>query len=274
MYKIAVSSDNHFDVNKQDPETVLQQQVTFLTAAKIDMYLIAGDLFNDFQKTTAFVGALQVAMPNVVVRFIAGNHDMGRGISFAELENNDNPLYLHNQYVDISGTDWRVIGNNGWYDYEFARHVSPEEVATFKRGLYYDRVIEQPMSDPARMDLVLVQTQAQLEAAKAAGKQVVFMTHFAPIADELVYPPADARWNVVNGVLGSPRLGTLLESYPNVEYVYYGHIHVTVPPREKNGVIYENPSVGYNRRRLMEWTADTFIEAWQNKVRFLVLTTE
>jgi putative phosphoesterase len=274
MHKIAVTSDNHFDVNKQDPDEMLREQAAYLREQQVDTYLIAGDLFNNFNKTQAFVTKLQLALPEVTVRFIAGNHDMGREVTYEELESDVDPLYLHKKWLDIPGTNWRVVGNNGWYDYLFARNVKLEEVASFKRGLYYDRVIDAPISDKERMDRVLTQTKADLDRAVSDKKDVIFITHFAPIDDELIYPAADNRWNIVNGVLGSPRMGELLESYENVKHVYYGHIHVTVPPREKNGVIYENPSVGYNRRRLMEWTADNFLDAWRNKLRYLVLTTE
>ena len=129
------------------------------------------------------------------------------------------------------------------------------------------------MSDPERMDLGLQQMKVLLDDAKAANKQVIFMTHFAPIGDELIYPEGDRRWRMVNGVLGSPRTGELLESYDNVKHVFYGHIHVTVPPRERNGVTYYNTSVGYNRRRLQEWTADNYLDSWKNKVQQIVLTS-
>ncbi|MFL4499712.1 metallophosphoesterase [Weissella sp. MSCH1] len=275
MVKIAVTSDNHLDINKQEPAEILAKQTQKILEMNVNYYLIAGDLFNDFKKSMAYVSDLQENLGDQTkVLFIAGNHDMGRGTDFAELESPVNDFYLHNKYVDIPGTDWRIIGHNGWYDYLFARGIDPADVAAFRRGFYYDRIIEQPMTDPERMDLGLAQMKVLLDDAQAAGKQVIFMTHFAPIGDELIFPIGDRRWATVNGVLGSPRTGELLESYDNVRHVFYGHIHVTVPPREKNGVIYYNPSVGYNRRRLQEWTADNFFDAWQNKVQEIVLTSK
>lgn len=273
MVKIAVTSDNHFDINKQDYQEILAQQSQYINEINPDFYLITGDLFNDFKKSMTYVSDLQQNVGSTNVLFIAGNHDMGRGTSFEELESPVNEHYLHNKYIDIPGTDWRIIGHNGWYDYLFAEGIDPEEVATFRRGFYYDRIIEQPMSDPERMDLGLQQMKVLLDDAKAANKQVIFMTHFAPIGDELIYPEGDRRWRMVNGVLGSPRTGELLESYDNVKHVFYGHIHVTVPPRERNGVTYYNTSVGYNRRRLQEWTADNYLDSWKNKVQQVVLTS-
>ena len=93
MTKIIVSSDNHLDVNKQDISQVLVQQATTLHQLQPDYYLIAGDLFNDFEKSLKYIHELQDALStDTKVLFIAGNHDMGRNISFAELETPLDPL--------------------------------------------------------------------------------------------------------------------------------------------------------------------------------------
>jgi len=275
MVKIAVSSDNHLDINKQPLPEILMQQAHVINELAVDYYLIAGDLFNDFKKSMAYVSELQeLVRSQTKVYFIAGNHDMARNVSFEELETPLTSQYLHNKYIDIPNTNWRIIGHNGWYDYLFARGVTTEAVHRFKKGVYFDRVIQQPISDFERMTLALQQIESQLQAATAAHKQVIFFTHFAPINDELHYPMRDPRWDAVNGVLGSPRLGELLARYDNVQHVFYGHVHATVPPRHKNHITYYNASVGYNRHRRQEWTADNFLTAWQNKIQQIVLTSD
>lgn len=275
MTKIIVSSDNHLDVNKQDVEKVLVQQATTLHKLRPDYYLIAGDLFNDFEKSLKYVHDLQAALAtDTKVLFIAGNHDMGRNVSFSELETNLDPLYLHNQYIDIPNSDWRIIGHNGWYDYSFTPDIDPEAIARFRSGFYYDRVIDQPMSDLERMALGHYQMKRLLDDAVRHHKQVIFYTHFAPINDEIFYPNNNSRWAMVNGVLGSTKTGELLAQYDNVQHVFYGHIHVTVPPRKKHLITYYNPSVGYNRHKLQEWTADTFYQSWLNKIIQIVLTSK
>ncbi len=60
MVKIAVSSDNHFDINKVDLTPTIQAQAAFLTDQSVDDYLIAGDLFNDFTKSAAYVKQLSI----------------------------------------------------------------------------------------------------------------------------------------------------------------------------------------------------------------------
>ncbi|MFL2018903.1 MAG: metallophosphoesterase [Weissella hellenica] len=275
MTKIIVSSDNHFDVNKQDVAQSLHQQATTLHQLQPDYYLIAGDLFNDFEKSLHYVHNLQNALgQQTKVLFIAGNHDMGRNISFNELETDLDPLYLHNQYIDIPNSNWRIIGHNGWYDYSFTPLLDPAAIVRFRSGFYYDRVIDQPISDIERMALGHAQMRQLLDDALNANKQVVFFTHFSPINDELYYPDPSSRWAMVNGVLGSKKTGLLLAEYPNVQHIFYGHVHITVPPRQKKELTYYNASVGYNRHHLKEWTADNFYQSWVNKLIQIVLTNK
>lgn len=44
MVKIAVTSDNHFDINKQDYQEILAQQSQYINEINPDFYLITGDL--------------------------------------------------------------------------------------------------------------------------------------------------------------------------------------------------------------------------------------
>lgn len=52
--KIAISSDNHLDVNKVNISDALEFQAHWLNTNHLDYYLYAGDLFNDFSKTKAY----------------------------------------------------------------------------------------------------------------------------------------------------------------------------------------------------------------------------
>lgn len=49
--KIAVSSDNHLDVNQVPVDTALDLQADWLARQSIDYYLFAGDLFNADRKS-------------------------------------------------------------------------------------------------------------------------------------------------------------------------------------------------------------------------------
>lgn len=263
-------SDLHLDVNQQDPKVVAQQQADYLRQQGVGIYLIAGDVSNYFAKSLAFVTQLQQLLAPAQVRFIAGNHDMLHDITYAGLESPQTPVYLHRGYLDVPGTNWRVIGNNGWYDYEFADNLVNRDFLTWKRAYWIDSSIEQPQSDPARMAVVLDQVTAQLEQAKAQGKRVLFMTHFVPRREYIRYTDDDRFWNMANALMGSPRLGQLLQNY-SVSDSLFGHVHRRFTPMQLDGTTYYNQAVGYHNRRINEWSQPDFYTEWQRQLKILVL---
>jgi len=274
LIRVAFTSDNHFDVNRVDAKAMMRAQAEVLLTAGVQVYLIAGDLFNDFQQSQQYVVDLQALLGSQTrVYWIAGNHDMVHGISFDELETGQFAGYLHNQYVDLPNSHWRIIGHNGWYDYHFADQVPEATAADFqqwKRAFWIDRAIEQPMSDPERADLMLTQLEAQLALAKVAHKRVILMTHFVPKIDYLRFTTDNRFWNMANALMGTPRLGTLVERY-QVAHVLFGHLHVHPQPRKFAQTVYYDQAVGYGRRRLNEWQETTFMAEWQRDLKILDL---
>lgn len=74
IVRIAFSSDNHFDVNRVDATAMMRSQATYLLQNGVQIYLIAGDLFNDFQRSQQFVVDLQALLgAQTCVYWIAGN---------------------------------------------------------------------------------------------------------------------------------------------------------------------------------------------------------
>lgn len=182
MVRVAMTSDNHFDVNRVDSNEMLKYQAEYLVEHHAQYYLIAGDLFNDFENSIAYVERLQLELGNaVVVRWIAGNHDMLHGVTYEQLEGDHGSLYLHRGSEDVMPTNWRIIGNNGWYDYSLAEMTAEHpDFHQWKQAYWVDGIIKQPMTDPQRMDVVLAQLKQQLRQAQIDNKQVLVMTHFAP----------------------------------------------------------------------------------------------
>ena len=76
MMKIAVSSDNHLDVNRVPVDTALDLQADWLRRRSVDYYLFAGDLFNDYLKTRDYFARLQARVPQTKIYYILGNHDL------------------------------------------------------------------------------------------------------------------------------------------------------------------------------------------------------
>ena len=274
MSRVAFTSDNHFDVNKVDVQVTMRAQAEYLLANGVQVYLIAGDLFNDFQRSQQFVVDLQALLgKQTQVYWIAGNHDMVHGISFDELETGYFAGYLHNRSIDLPHSEWRIIGHNGWYDYRFAAGVPDTTISDFqqwKRAFWIDRAIKQPMSDPERAQLMLTQVTAQLAAAQADHKRVILMTHFVPKVDYLRFTNDNRFWNMANALMGTPRLGDLVERY-QVDRVLFGHLHVHPAPRQFKQTTYYDQAVGYGRPRLNEWQETTFMAEWQHDLKILDL---
>lgn len=280
MVRIAISSDNHLDVNQVDPAAALAMQAQYLQDHSVQYYFYAGDLFNDFTQTRQYMTDLQHRLADRVhVYYIAGNHDLLQHASYDQIEHLSAPGYLHRHYVDLPGTNWRMIGNNVWYDYSFSTYRDDSiAVRQWKRVYWLDSEIEQPGDDQERMNNVLSQVTAQLAAAKDAGKRVLFLTHFAPRHELLAPRPAGVNtprrerfYQMITAMMGSDRLGDLLESTGNVKYAFYGHLHGIHPPLEHNGVTYLNQAVGVRNKRINEWQQDDFTAQWQSSLRILDL---
>lgn len=271
--RIAISSDNHLDVNHLDPALVQAEQAAWLVDHQVEAYFHVGDLFNDFAQTRDWFAALNQQLAGQVgVYYVAGNHDMLGEIDQADLEELVAPGYLHRRFVDLPGTDWRVIGNNGWYDYSLAQlEATPAEIAQWKRVYWIDASIHQDLSDGARMVRVARQVKAQVTAAEAAGKRVILLTHFVPAA--ALVPPMPATitkprlqrfWQMYNAMLGSRVLGDWLVDHPSVERVVYGHLHGHHAPITVGPQTYFNPAVGVKRRH--EWQHDQFMDQWTGQM--------
>lgn len=279
IIKVAVSSDNHLDVNQVDPKEALQIQSQYLRQHRVDYYLYAGDLFNNFQQSQDYFAQLQKLLPEIHVYYIMGNHDMLNQASWDQIEHPTSPLYIHNRFIDVPDTNWRIIGNNGWYDYSFSQYKDqPQAVANWKKVYWLDSMIDQPMSDQERMQLVLQEVQTQLHQAKVDHKQILFLTHFAPRHELLAPKPqtvnsqrAERFYQMINAMMGSDRLGQLLESAANVHYVFYGHLHGIHAPLTHDQLTYFNQAVGVRRKRHSEWQYPTFREQWINRLRILAI---
>lgn len=271
--KIAISSDNHLDINRVAPDSILDAQVETLTSLGVDYYVNLGDTFNDFQKTRQYFHQLQArAQGRFQVRFLAGNHDMVRGTSYEELEKLDDPLYLHHRSERLTGTNVVLMGNNGWYDYTFAPKslgMTSDQFAHWKKAFWVDSVIEQPGTDAERMQGVLDQTQAMLTANM--GKRVLFATHFVPRRDFLSSRTlANEVGAKAAAMLGSERMGKLLTAN-HVTWCAFGHLHHRDEASVCDGVQYFHQPVGYGTARRHEWGTQDFMTEWRATLQILTI---
>lgn len=270
--KIAISTDNHFDVNKIDPQEAGERQAAYLRAHGVGVYVHGGDAFNDFRLTERYFERLQgLVGTQTQIRYIAGNHDLVRGISYEEAQSPVDPLYLHEQILRLPGTNTVIIGNNGWYDYSLApaellAQKTPADFEQWKQAYWIDRNIDSPVGDIAREQRVLTTTERALQAAK--GKRVIYVTHFVPTPQLMIYPPDHPRFEMITGVMGSAKLGRLLERY-QVADVVFGHLHKRDLPLTLDATTYHHQPMGYGIKRLMEWDGPDWFDQWTKTLVWL-----
>ncbi len=259
--QIAISVDDHLDVNKIEPVAAAKRMADYLTQQGAAAYLNAGDTFNDFTKTRAFYHDLQ-AQVRMPVRFLAGNHDLVNHITYAQAQSPLDVLYLHEQTLTLPGSDTVIIGNNGWYDYSLAPsdlHKTPQEFTQWKNGHWLDGAIDQPVSDLERMQRVLETTHQALQQAQ--GRRVIYVTHFVPRRDFMVYAPNHSRWQMATAMMGSQHLGALLEAY-QVADVVFGHLHKRRAAKTFGRTTYHQQPMGYGLHRLNEWDGTDWFAEW------------
>lgn len=265
---LAFSSDNHLDANHLAVTEILQQQAAWLTNHHVDYYFHLGDLFNDFARTQAYFQQLQLLAPQTTIKFLAGNHELINHASYQRIQTTLTPQYFHHQTLNLPGTNWQVLGFNGWYDYQFSSFADqPATIQRWKRAYWLDSVADQPVSDGERNQIEVNWLQTQLTQAQVNQKQVLVATHFAPLASLL--PPIpnhlDAKHTramaMMRAFYGSPALGKVLTQTAAVKQVYFGHVHQTTAWGQAQ-TKFQNVAVGVKRRRYNEWQAATFIAQW------------
>lgn len=272
--RIAISSDNHLDVNQINSRWALQQQADWLVSHRIDQYYHLGDLFNNFQRTQAYMHELQQRVGDFVqIRYLAGNHDLISGIDEETIEKLADPLYFHNCYFDVPQTNWRLIGLNGWYDYSFSPYrAETSRIAHWKKVYWIDGGLPQRETDQVRLNRQLNDLTFQLQLAHQANKQVIFLTHFVPTVELVPSIPIRFNrsrqiefWYMLWAMLGSQQIGERLVTSSVVKRVVFGLLHGQPPVLKIGGADYYNVAVGV-KRRYREWQAATFMAQWEKRL--------
>lgn len=135
---------------------------------------------------------------------------------------------------------------------------------------WIDSLIKQPMSDPQREGIVIDKLKEQLEMAQKAQKKVILMTHFVPNQLFIRYTGDNRFWNMANAMLGSVKVGQLIDEYA-VLIVIFGHIHDHMNPRKIGNTWYYNGAVGYHNHHHNEWQTNTFYSEWLEQLKTIQL---
>jgi len=228
--KIGILSDIHVDMNNTGKEDVTSAVCRTIETEKIDLFICAGDVADDFRLTIKTMDAIRSRTGRRSL-FVPGNHDIwveyhpemnSRQIYEALGELPDN---LSSEPASLAG-DWIAIGDLGWYDYSFGGpEYSKEE---FDRMRFGDRVWQDGIKAVWNRDTVeqhrhfYDKLKRQLE--EHSDKQIIFVTHVLPISDFTVLQPNE-EWNYLNAFLGSAAYGDLIRRHSNVKYAISGHVH-------------------------------------------------
>lgn len=117
------------------------------------------------------------------------------------------------------------------------------------------------------MAIILHQVEENLKQARNQQKQVIFMTHFAPIREALPHPIIESArrqrmWEMTTAMLGSRHLGALLAKFPEVKAVFYGHLHYAQSLITVGNIEYRNQAVGVRRKNSENWKGKSLLDQW------------
>jgi 3',5'-cyclic AMP phosphodiesterase CpdA len=140
--KIGILSDIHVDLNRTERGDVTAAICQTLEKEDIDLFICAGDVADDFQRTMETIEDIRTRSLRRCL-FVPGNHDIW--VEYHP-EMNSRQIYeilqqlpdnLSNRPIPLTD-EWIAIGDLGWYDYSFGgTEYSKEE---FDRMRFGDRV--------------------------------------------------------------------------------------------------------------------------------------
>lgn len=220
MGKLAIISDFHVDINGLEG-SLLDRLRGFLLEQGITHLHLAGDTANTHQGTLRAVAFFQEKIPTT---FHWGNHEMVDLAGESEIEAFSASSFLNFKTQNLS-EETILLGVNGWYDYLYSDSEDEEESLRLKNLFWYDRKITRLGSDPEvseRINQRLEQTLRQIPKEK----KIILSTHFVPKKEFIVAHEGEhLRWNQLNAFLGSARFGGVIDRFPQVTDVVFGHTH-------------------------------------------------
>lgn len=262
--RLLVTADLHY--NHRHSKPLAEQLIAQMNASGGDVLLVIGDTaIADGDHLERCLSLFQFSGPKL---FVAGNHELwtlgpdSYAIHTEELPRRVRSLGWHWLETEpFSAHGITILGSVGWYDYAFARDalviprrfyqhkVSPgaaerlsefahlftpeddvppasrEVVARWNDGKF----VKLQRSDDEFLAEILTRMGRQL-ATSATSRKVIAAVHHVPL-HELMPPTRGAQWDFARAYLGSPRIGELLATFPNVSHVFCGHSHFPAEAR-------------------------------------------
>jgi predicted phosphohydrolase len=236
VVKLAVTSDLHLPITKDEPIVALGREVhTFAPQA----FLVAGDVG---ETLTDFKRGLQLLREQVrcPIWVLAGNHDV-----WAWPPYDSRQLWLEQvpATVRATGCEWlegtafvldgvAVAGTIAWYDYsavDASVQASSLEIAQQKFHYSADALrIDWEWSDPEFADRVSVAFLSQLShlVSDPSVRRIVVVTHVPIVEEQMHRSPSDPRWAFSNAYFGNLALGHKVLAQRKVSHIVSGHTHI------------------------------------------------
>ncbi|MHC5269176.1 metallophosphoesterase [Enterococcus sp. LJL98] len=240
MGKLAVISDLHVDINGLT-ESQLSRLRDFLVEQKVTHLHLAGDTANAHQVTLETVAFFQAKLSTT---FHWGNHEMVDLVGEAAIEDFPAPAFLNFKPYELS-EETILLGVNGWYDYSYEKTQTPQEIRRLKELFWYDRHITRSGNDLEVSHRVNERLVEVLETLPQ-NKQVLLTTHFVPKEEFIIQHEGEhARWNQLNAFLGSKAFGQVIDRFPQVTHVVFGHTHRRFDAKQIGTTWYHCRPFGY-----------------------------
>lgn len=232
---LGVISDLHIDNNArnlQKGETFEVLLANLLIEREVDTLLMAGDVSNNYLKTQAFIEEVE-DRSGVEILFVPGNHDFwqkepteGQAWDIYDFfQKQSQSLIAKPRHLS---DEWAIVGNPGWYDYEYADLEKYDLDELAKRRLRFgdwndkhyvnfgesDRTVSRKMKEQLEQDL------------KSVGdKKIILMTHVATHS-QFVVPTPHRLYSYMNAFLGAKSYEELYKNKGyDIQYNIMGHVH-------------------------------------------------
>ncbi|MDT2759948.1 metallophosphoesterase [Enterococcus xiangfangensis] len=242
MGNLAVITDLHADINHFN-EQELEILFSVLNEQQVTRLHFAGDTANQIEQTLAVNQFFRHR--GLPTTFNLGNHEMGKLKGEQMIEHYPDSHFLNLRYLPLNQRTV-LLGFNGWYDYSFSETKDPQQNRSIKNIYWFDRIIERFSDDQTVNQAILHQLREVLDDLAQKNYQVILATHFVPKAEFVIRQSGNYQvWNKLNAFLGSQALGELLDQYPNIRQVVFGHTHRRFEDQLFHDTIYSCRPLGY-----------------------------
>lgn len=263
--RIGLISDLHTDVTPLN-KALIPYLIEAVKAAKLDVFVIAGDLARHLVQLSETLNAFQLANLTCTKLFVPGNHDIWAIetpdvtserkcdiISKLCYECGFHPLMeapFITQQIAFCGTI-------GWYDYSFApegynfsetQYAKKELMGAVWNDKRYAKWADTDRAVTQRFESAL---KTQITDVREHASRIVVVTHHVPFRECIRYR-GELPWDFFRAFMGSKRLGDCCLQEPLVTHALFGHVHHHIDMNLHGvraisapvGYLYEKPTIG------------------------------